>query len=232
MTAVHKTKNEDLKNVRIAPIARRQAKGLILRRHYMATYPPGAVVNFGVMLNDKLVGVCVYGYSGMTPQKVKAIWPGATHKSEYLEMQRLWVHDCLGHNTESFVLSRTLKQIKQAYPTRLVITHAGGCKNDCGIVYQAQSWLYFGSSPCTDFYLTDKGEYRNIAPLRRYGKTTKGVSNEELALKNFGPGKFLKTKRYTYAFPLDKKLRAELESKSLPYPKSSERFRYKQEWQG
>lgn len=226
----NKTSNPDLKRVRVVPISRKLAKNVILKRHYMSTYPTGAFVNFGVVLDGDLLGVCVYGYSGKTPEKVKRIWPDAKHKSEYLEMQRLWVHDRLGHNTESFVLSQTIKQLKQAYPVRLIVTHAGGCKNDCGIIYQANSWLFFGSTPCVDFYLTDTGQYRNILPLRRQGKA-RGITNEELALREFGPGKFLKTRRYTYAFPIDKRLRKELQAKALPYPKTSDRFRYKQEWQ-
>ena len=67
-------------------------------------------------------------------------------------MQRLWISDDYGHNSESYVLALTMKLLKEKTDLKVVFTHAGGCKNDCGIVYQASAWLYFGKDVCNDFY--------------------------------------------------------------------------------
>lgn len=223
------TSNSELEQLSVVPIRRRDAKRIVLESHYMRTYPQGAKIEFGVMCRGKCVGVCVLGYSSATQTKVEKLAYGLQRK-EYLEMQRLWISDSCGHNSESKVLSLVMQQLK-THGVRLVVTHAGGCKNDCGIVYQASGWLYFGRSRCRDFYLTSSGEYRNLVAAMRFGRVqVAGRSREKVAAALFGPGELVDSWRYLYAYPLDKRIRRRLSKVAQPFPKQSESFRYNQRW--
>ena len=198
----------------------------------MKTYPKGAAVNFGIYYGQRLVGVAVFGYCTGTAAKVAKIVGGAMGKDRYLEMQRLWVDDCMGHNVESFCLARIMKMIKTNTKVQLVITHAGGCKNDCGIVYQASGWLYFGQTKSKDFYLTAGGEYKSLVAPMRFGRVPKELKGDLAAAGKylFGPGQLVDAVRHTYVYPIHRGLRRRLAKKALQNPKNSAHYRRGQEW--
>lgn len=204
------------------------AKQYTVANHYMKTFPVAAV-SFGVFYQGRLCGVLSFGYSTQTANKVRKHVPNIKD-DEFIEMQRMHLDDCLGQNAESYVLSRCIAMLRE-HGIKLIITHAGGCKNDCGIVYQSSAWLYFGKEPCNDFYLTDTGEYKNIVAPRRYGRVPAGLKDpQEIGEALFGPGRIVNSYRYVYLYPVQKGLRSFLQKTSQPYPKDSEHFRKNQEW--
>lgn len=206
------------------------AKRVCDTKHYMRTYPSGAKVNVAMMDGKRLVGIAVFGYSSQTDKKVLKVAYGID-KTQYLEMQRLWISDDYGHNTESYVLSKIIKMLERDMGLRMIVTHAGGCKDDCGIVYQASGWLYFGGEPCNDFYLTEAGEYKNIIAPIRFGRVdAKGKTQQQVGEELFGPGEIIYAHRYFYVYPIEKSIRRRLGRESLPYPKQSATFRKDQKW--
>lgn len=229
MTRPIHAKNPALQRLRAAPISLKDAKRVITSAHYMKTFPQGAKVAIGALDGSRLGGLIVYGHSSSTQSKVDRLVDGLG-RSQHIELQRMWVHDDYGHNTESWFMARCFGLLRAA-GVRLVVTHAGGCKNDCGIVYQASGWLYFGKDRCNDFYLTTDGAYRNLVAAMRFGRiATKGKTPQQVGEELFGAGQIVKSWRYNYAFPTDKRLRPVLEAKAQPYPKDSARFRRNQEW--
>ena len=146
-------------------------------------------------------------------------------------MQRLWIHDKMGHSTESYTLARLIDLLKARTKLKLIVTHAGGCKDDCGIVYQASAWLYFGSSKCDDFYLTKAGEYKNMISAMRFGRiSTKGKTKQQVGEELFGKGEVVNAHRHLYAYPIHKGIRRRLSKIAQKYPKHSKHFRYNQQW--
>lgn len=221
--------NDALKRLRIETISRQDAKMVVLQQHYMKTFPPRVSVSFGIFDEGKLVGVFVFGMSIATQAKAAKIFPDIL-PGEFTELQRVWISDKYGHNTESFCMSRVLTKLR-SYGIRLVVTHSGSCKNDCGIVYQASGWLYFGRAPCNDYFLTDRGVYKSLVPDLRFRRIQlNGRSLEEAARAKYGFGHMVKSFRYLYAYPVDRKLRKHLEKTCQPFNKESDNFRYKQEW--
>lgn len=219
-------------SLEVKPVSHKVAKSVVLANHYMKTFPNGVKLSIGMFdkQTGKIEGICVFGYSGSTEAKVKKILP-RIKKSEFLEMQRLWISDNYGHNTESYMLSKIFKLIKEKTDIKVVLTHAGGCKNDCGIVYQASAWLYFGRTKCNDFYLTTGGEYKNMASALRFGRIKpEGRTRHEIGFELFGKGRAIDSYRYTYLYVIDKGIRRRLSKISLPYPKDSDHFRRHQEW--
>jgi hypothetical protein len=222
--------NPQLNDIVVKVIDSKTAKNYTLSQHYMKTFPIARVC-FGVFYLGKLSGVLTFGYSTSTVQKAQKIIPTIQH-DEVIEMQRMNILDVLGHNAESYVLGKVYELFKKNTKIKAIITHAGGCKNDCGIIYQSASWLYFGKEKCEDFFLTTAGEYKNIIAPMRFGRvpagTGKGGQNIGEAL--FGAGQLIKSFRYLYIYPLNKGLRVYLEKKKLDYPKDSETFRHNGKW--
>lgn len=215
--------------VKVLVIDSKTAKNYTVENHYMKTFP-NCKVAFGVFLKNKLSGVVSFGFSTATKQKIKKIIP-KINDGEFIEMQRMNLSDSLGHNAESYVLGEIYKLFKKNTNIKVLITHAGGCKNDCGIIYQASSWLYFGKEKCNDFYLTEKGEYKNIIAPMRFGRVPKGIKGgQNVGEFLFGKGKIINSFRYFYLYPLQKGLRQYLLKKSLDYPKDSSNFRLNQKW--
>ena len=222
-------KNEQLKDVIVKVIDSKSAKKYTIENHYMKTFPNPKVC-FGVFYNKRLSGVLTFGYSPATKQKIQKIIP-EIKDGEFLEMQRMNILDTLGYNTESFVLGKVYELFKKNTKIKVLITHAGGCKNDCGIVYQSSSWQYFGKEKCNDFYLTKKGEYKNIIAPMRFGRVPKGIKGGQNVGKFlFGDGELIKSFRYLYLYPLNKGLRSYLSKKEKEFPKDSKVFRKNQKW--
>lgn len=212
-------------------IDNKTAKKYIKANHYMKTCP-NSVVAFGVFYKKVLSGCLTFGYSTSTKEKINNIIPDIVD-GEYIEMQRMHLDDKLGHNSESYVLGEVYRLFKQNTKVKVLATHAGGCKHDCGIVYQASSWLYFGKSECSDFFLTEGGEYKNIIAPMRFGRVPKEVNKsgaQAVGEYLYGSGSIVNSFRYLYLYPLNKGLRSFLKNKSLDYPKDSKRFRRNQEW--
>lgn len=225
------THNEQVNALSVKPISRRSARQLVLTHHYMQTFPAGARLSLGVFFEKRCVGVLVFGFSASTDEKVARLVP-SLRRENYLEMQRMWISDSMGHNTESKTLSLAIRCIKQNAPAiKLIYTHAGGCKNDCGIVYQASAWLYFGRKKCDDFYLTEEGQYKNIVAELRFGRVkANGKSKQQIGEEAFGAGTIVDSWRYVYVYPIDRGLRRKLTPLAVPYPKESDHFRYAQEF--
>ncbi len=198
--------------------------------HYMKTYPAGAKIDIAMVDRKKVVGICVFGYSSATDAKARRVLYDVP-KSQYIEMQRLWISDDYGKNTESFCLSKIIRLLADTYKIRVILTHAGGCKNDCGIVYQSSGWLYFGASSCDDFYLTRNGEYKSIVAALRFGRVSqKGKTKEQIGYELFGERHVINAKRHFYVYPIDKAIRRRLTKIALPFPKDSSMFRKDQKW--
>lgn len=215
--------------IKVLVIDNKTAKNYTIKNHYMKTFP-NAKVSFGVFYKDKLCGVVSFGFSTATEQKIKKIIPDIK-QGEFIEMQRMNILDILGHNIESYVLGEIYSLFKKNTKIKVLITHAGGCKNDCGIIYQASSWLYFGKEKCNDFYLTKDGEYKNIIAPMRFGRVPKNIKGgQNVGEYLFGEGELIYSFRYLYLYPLQKGLRKFLSKKSLEYPKDSQVFRLNQQW--
>lgn len=221
--------NEQLKDVSVKVIDSKIAKAYTIMNHYMKTFPIPKVC-FGVFYNKRLSGVLTFGLSTSTKQKIEKIIPNI-NDGEFIEMQRMNISDILGNNAESFVLGKVYELFKKNTKIKVILTHAGGCKNDCGIVYQSSAWLYFGKEKCNDFYLTEKGEYKNIIAPMRFGRVPKGLkAPQEIGEALFGAGKIINSFRYLYLYPLNKGLRVFLSKSQQNYPKDSINFRKDQEW--
>jgi hypothetical protein len=224
-------KNEQLKECRVAPISLLDAKRITTSKHYMKTWPQGAKVAFGLFYKGSCVGCMVAGYAPTTERKVKR-WCNKIVKHQYIELQRTWISDAMGHNTESWMMARVMRYFKSA-GVWLVLTHSGGCKDDVGFIFQASGWMYFGCEPCNDFYETEKGEYKNLVSAMRFGRVPSELikkGQQAIGEHLFGKGKIVNARRHLYMYLTHKGIRRRLAKKTLPFPKNPAIFRQGQQW--
>jgi hypothetical protein len=127
----------------IKEIDRKTANDLIIKNHYSHKIYNATYIHLGVYMNNELLGVLQYGYA-MNPASQGSIVKG-TEIDEYLELNRMWLDDKCGKNSESKAVSYSIKYIKNKYPKIKWIQSFADERCKCfGIVYQACSFGYYG----------------------------------------------------------------------------------------
>lgn len=122
--------------LRVEPVDKRLAKEVIVREHYLHRNPPCSFA-YGLFEEDELVGVVIFG----TPPS-RHLQQSACHSNPALvvELNRLWVHDRMERNTETWFISRALRLM----PPRIVVSYADTKYGHYGYVYRAANFLYAG----------------------------------------------------------------------------------------
>lgn len=186
---------------------------VIKARHYSGTIVQNATLHLGVFRGRDLVGVMQFGYA-MNPNSGRSVVEG-TANDEYLELNRLWIHDDCPRNTESRVLSFAFTLIRRIRSKVRWIQSFADERCGCGVVYQAANFLYVGSH-LTTFYRLDGSWYHDM--LLTTGKKDKSPRSENLRANVHRAEKF-KFRQFRYIFFLRQKYRAGLRFKVQPFPK-------------
>ena len=114
---------------------------MILTKHYLKRRP-NAKYSFLLTNSGDRVGACVIGNPVVNEIKVGVC---RDNPKLVLELNRLWVDDCMPRNTESWFVSRCLKMI----PPRIVVSYADTAQGHLGIIYRACNFKYAGLSKDT-----------------------------------------------------------------------------------
>lgn len=233
LSVINKRNNPQLQDLSVAAIALSDAKPITTQMHYMKTWPQGAKMAYGLFYKGKCVGVMVLGYAPTTETKVKKHC-AKIGKQQYIELQRTWISDAVGHNAESWMMSRVMQLLKLA-GVWVVLTHSGGCKDDVGFIFQASGWLYFGCEKCNDFYRTQNNEYKNLVSAMRFGRVPADVMKSGPQATGeylYGPGEIVYARRHLYLYPIKKGIRERLRKVAMVFPKDPAQYRFDQHWEG
>jgi hypothetical protein len=123
--------------MRVAVISRREAIALVVAHHYMHRKPPvsfcfGLIDDFG---NTK--GCITFG----TPASHHMLIGACKAAPEnVIELNRLWCHDDMPRNTESWFVSRALALL----PPKIVLSYADTAAGHMGYIYRAANFYYAG----------------------------------------------------------------------------------------
>lgn len=120
----------------IRAITSKLAREVAEREHYLHRKPAVSRA-FGLYEGEELAGVCVYGTPASRHLQLGAC---PSDPGKVMELNRLWVHDRLPKNTESWFVSRTLRQLDQ----RLVVSYADTAQGHLGYIYRALNFHYAG----------------------------------------------------------------------------------------
>lgn len=207
--------NIDLTKLYIKEIPTKLANKIIIDNHYSGTVAQGVQYHIGVFYEDKLYGVAQFGY-GIRP-KDTCKWVANTLPTEYLELNRLWISDELGANSESKTISLCLKYVKQRKPElKWIISFADGMMGKVGTIYQATNFIYTGFRKDGGIWMTKDGErLHSVSLWHKHGTIKRSVLEDVYGTplyKVFGG-------QYRYFYFYDKKFKKNLTVPILPYPK-------------
>lgn len=176
-------------------IERGIANDLIIKNHYSKKIYNGTYINLGVFKDNELLGCLQYGYA-MNPASGGSVVKG-TEKDEYLELNRMWLDDKLGKNSESKAISYSIKFIKNKYKKiKWIQSFADERCGGFGIVYQASNFKYFGEHEAI-FWELDGAWYHNTLMTAKKGKQGK-IGDYLQANKHKAKGEKLRQFRYIY----------------------------------
>lgn len=174
-------------------------------------------INVGVYYQGRLLGVASFGYM-LNPNSYKKFGSKFV-KGSIIELNRMWVDDELGKNTESMLLSASIKIIKELYTEVKLIQSFSDGRLGCGIMYQASNFKYYGYH-ATVFLQDKQGVSYHLMSL-----TSTKNSNCKLLRKYLCDElTIIRVKTYRYIYCLDKNY--ECEMTEFEYPKSEGSVEY------
>lgn len=192
------------------------ARVIIANKHYSKRFVNNSYLHLGVFSGRDLVGVMQWGYA-LNPNSGSRVVEG-TGNREYMELNRLWLHDCMPRNSESRAISYALKAIKLLYPSVMwVQSFADERCGRFGVVYQASNFDYIGCHYST-FWELDGEWYHEIAR----NAISRGGKRGEYLRANIGRATAHRFKQFRYIRFLNKRARKRLNAKLFtvqPYPK-------------
>jgi hypothetical protein len=185
----------------------------VKRWHYSKSMPTPPVVSIGVWENDKYIG-CVLFSRGATQDLGT---PYGLEMTEVCELTRVAL--AKHESPVSQIVSEAIKFLKTNSPKlRLIVSFADPNHGHHGGIYQAGNWTYTGDTGPSYKYMDKRGriwhgrQVSSTGVKRQYGEL-RLVPRIDDCTRIFERGK------YRYLYPLDRKMRKQIEPLRKPYPK-------------
>lgn len=190
-------------------INKERAVPFVQEHHYSPVMPKLTKHYLGFFCGDKLVGVLTLGWGTQPRQTINKMFTGLETK-DYFEIGKMCMTDEMPKNSESQMLSLTVKWLKTKHPKKLFLyTMADGIMGKCGYVYQASNFLY-GGSYLTQVYMMENGEKLHPRSTKTLLKENAKLLNKDklfwltsdyMQNRNI---KFIEGKMFRYIYPLNK----------------------------
>lgn len=198
------------------------ARMYIASFHYSHTMPDSTRFAYAGYLNGKLCGVVCYGM-GCGKNQYTALIPNIG-KGEYVELTRLWCANDYPKNTESKLISASLRMLPPEI--KLIVSFADESLGHCGTIYQATNWYYCGVNGGGTQLISENGLKKHSRLLGIYKMRHpeyEDMSAEELREKlGYKVVKAGRKFRYVYLRGTKgerKKMLRQIQDKIEPYPK-------------
>ena len=200
----------------VREIERDLANEIITQNHYSRKFYSATRIHLGVIINGELVGVLQFG-AAMNPASGGSVVTG-TDFNEYLELNRMWLHDKAVRNSESQALSCAIKYIRRAHPAvKWVQSFSDERCGLFGTVYQACGFSYHGEHEAT-FWEFEGEIYHNSIMTCINGPRANSIKAKRLR-ENASLAKPLKLRQFRYLKFMKPRFAKQCNYPSLPYPK-------------
>lgn len=194
-------------------ISYQEAKSMIIENHYSKKWNTSfGKINIGVFRDNQLLGCAVFG-NLMNPNSYKTLNDGF-NKDSLTELNRLWISDELGHNSETMLLGASFKIIRKLYPEIQAVQSFADGRLGCGTIYKAANFNYYGYNKSLFFEDIDTGEVFHKVPLENT-KRPQGFIGKNLRYID-GKLKPFHVKTYRYIYPLYKNVTINLKEEKYP----------------
>ena len=202
------------------------AVSFIQHYHYSPVLPKLTKHYLGFFVNGELKGVLTLGWGTQPVHTINKMFTGLTSK-HYYEIGKMCMDDDMPRNSESQMLSQTIRWLKTYHPSKLFLyTMADGIMGKCGYVYQAANFL-FGEKYLTQVYMMENGE--KIHPRSTKGLLVENLEWEKTQETDYGKRsrlywmtsdymkhkgiRFIEGYMYRYIYPLNKTAKKMLQDK-------------------
>lgn len=212
----------------IKRIEKSQAKEIIVANHYSRKWSAGfGLYNYGIFKenSNECLGVAVYGYL-MHPKARQFSHPNK--KARMLELNRMWIDDCLGKNAESILIAHSLKLLRKDDRTVVAVQSFADGRVGCGTIYKASNFKYFGKHKTVFLKNKRTGEVLHSIGLTRMDSKSIYIRNNVAYL--LGDLKPFQVDTYRYIFPLCKHFKSKFKEQNYPpYKKGVEDVKLKRD---
>lgn len=197
----------------VAEIDRNLANKIIKENHYSKKFYSATYIHLGVFAAGSLRGVLQYGYA-MNPASQESVVK-KTAIDEYLELNRMWIDDSCGRNSESKAISYSIKYIKNRYPKiGWIQSFADERCGMFGIVYQAANFEYYGEH--TAVFWEYDGEIFHNSLMTRDPKLSKSAA---FIQKHKDEAISYELRQFRYIYWIKRQKRKDVCLALRPYPK-------------
>lgn len=199
----------------VKPCPLDEVKEICRTKHYLHRVPH-IMACYGLYKEEKLMGVITFGIPP-SPQLMKIC--GDEYKKSVLELNRLWCYDESPRNSESFLISQGIKQLKIDRPeVKILVSFADTRQDHLGYIYQATNWNFTGFSiPGGGSIVIDGKEYHPKNLNNKYNTSDINKLKEILGTENIRYRPRSKKCRYVY-FIGDSKKENKLLKSLCKYP--------------
>lgn len=189
-----------------------EARDMIICGHYSHKFQGYfGKVNVGVYTEGRLVGVASFG-GLMNPKSFKNF--GDFKENEILELNRLWVDDELGMNTETMLLSASWTIMRKKYPEIKVVQSFADGRLGAGTIYKATGFGYYGCETTLFFQDKDTGIIYHKVGIENTKAPISFIRLNKLYLE--GRLQQFKVNTYRYIYPLYTKIDKPVMEKGEP----------------
>jgi hypothetical protein len=201
-----------LQFILVRPIPNTAAKRIIVKNHYLHSFPGCTKLCFGVFSGDRLLGAITYGAG---PANAFKLVEGALN-DDCLTLTRLWLSGELPRNSESRVIAISLRYLKKYTKVKFTVTYADPVQGHVGTIYQATGWLYTGLSEAMPKFDLGDGIARHS---RSFSHAFGSHSLKYLEECGLQVKALPQHPKHRYIYFLDESLKNKLKPHVLPYPK-------------
>lgn len=207
----------DHPNMPVLDVSRCEAKLInyetaarMVETYHYAHRVPSIVVAVGMFVDRVLAGVCTYG---IPPNNNLCLAFGEENKGNVLELNRLFVFDYCGRNSESWLIGQSYQFINTP---QVLVSYANTEQGHLGTIYQALNWLYTG--------LSERGGVQADVMINGVKLSPKAVYNRYGTVVGLNIEKLQWFPKHRYVYFLGnhrqcRELRKALKWPVLPYPK-------------
>ena len=198
-------------------ITQKTAANMVSEFHY-AHRVPSISYAIGLYVDDILAGCITYGMPASS--KTRRAICGEKYKDLVFELNRLYCHNWVGRNSESWLIGQSFKLLPKPL---ILVSMADTGQNHIGYIYQATNWIYVGLSDSSGCF--SKIEINGKERTSKSFYDELGTQSKDVILKRYPNAIFHPyTRKHRYVYFLGskgkrKELRENLRWETSDYPK-------------
>jgi hypothetical protein len=109
----------------------------MIRQHYIGKWPGVCVLILAMTRDGEFLGTVVFA---LPPRETSKRYGGETW-----ELARLWLHDSVPKNAETWLISKSVKYIRKNRPeVKVLVSYADPSAGHAGTIYKAANWIADG----------------------------------------------------------------------------------------